>query len=455
MKRFLYVLLAVSTLLFLSCGKNGGNAGSSDSNEPSGPEETVVEPLVHPEGSVENDIVYAYVNAGEYSKFGMASFFTKSDVVKATADAHNWRGDKPAGIRVSWKGSGEFTVSISTPEGLWYEEQVSDTTYTFSDLIPGVHYTWSVSAAGNPVKNGEFTPTGNVRMVKVPCSWNYRDIGGWPGLNGKRIRYGWVYRGGSLNGKFVGVNGKPSLDPYDYTKYEVPDSMCTAISRIGIKAELDLRGDLDDLGLWGDEYDAHGATLRRCQFDGVDFMQIMTDMGQYHTLYRSSLVKDVAWIIGEVRSGKPVAFHCRSGADRTGALAILLEGLLGVGESDVQKDYELTTLSTEKMSRSTRYASKVIKGEADFFTRDKGIFSVEGETLHEKCYRYLNAHFSDVRINADDLDWFIKFMLGTENFTRPSWARNYEGNSLDVVYNINDGSASHFWTGEDEAQTAE
>ena len=48
-------------------------------------------------------------------------------------------------------------------------------------------------------------------------------------------------------------------------------------------------------------------------------------------------------VIGCLEKGKVVYFHCAGGADRTGTLAFLIEALLGVSESDLSKDYELTT----------------------------------------------------------------------------------------------------------------
>ena len=460
MKRFVSSLLIFSTLLFFACQKpieepQEPDDQNTEQTDPDGPvkepekepeKDPEPAPVVHPEGCIENDVVYAYVNAGTYEKFGQKSFFVSDANVKATAKAHNWKGDDPAGITVSWDGQAEYTVSISTPEGLWYEEKVSGGEYTFTNLIPGVRYTWKVTDGANEIKSGEFTPTGHVRMVDIPCTWNWRDMGGWQGLGGKRIAYGWIYRGGSLNGKFVGKNGKPSLDPYDHTKYEVPDSMKIALQRIGMKAELDLRGDLEDLGKWGDEYDAHGATMRWCQFEGWDFMQIMSDYGLYYPYDRSSLIQDVAWIIYEVRKGNPVGYHCRSGADRTGALGLLIGGLLGMSESDLQKEYELTTLSREKPQKKTKYATEAQSSSPLFFKSDQGIFSYPGANLQEKCYLYLNKCFEDVHINADDLDWFIKFMLGLDSYTHPEAAVNYSDNSLETVWSVNTGSGNHKYT---------
>ena len=41
----------------------------------------------------------------------------------------------------------------------------------------------------------------------------------------------------------------------------------------------------------------------------------------------------------------PILVHCWGGADRTGTLVFLLNGLLGVAPDDLYHDYELTSLS--------------------------------------------------------------------------------------------------------------
>lgn len=453
MKRVFYIFLTLA-FVFSACGKTpvektpddnqGQEQNDSTSNEePLPPAPPVAEPMYSPEGSIENDIVYAFMSYGPYEKFGAKSYFY-DPVVKATAELYKWKADDPKGITVTWDGDDtEYKVSISTPEGLWYEEDVTGNKYSFKNLIPGVTYSYTVTSQGTPVKDGSFTPTGQVRMVDIPCTWNYRDQGGWTGLQGKKVRYGQVYRGGCLNGIFNGKDG--SNDVYDRSKWECPDSMRTAIARIGIKAELDLRGDLDDLGLWGDEHSAHGNTLRGTWFEGVDFIQIMTDYGLYHPMQRSSLIKDMAWIIAELKKGNPVAYHCRSGADRTGALAILVLGVLGVSDGDLARDYELTSISTEKKEKKLKLASDAINTSPDIFRDKQGIRALEGDTLQEKIYRYLNQHFDDVHINADDLDWYIKFMLGLDSYEHPSWAKNYEDNALEKVWSIETGSGVHVW----------
>lgn len=433
---FLCVTMTISAMFFMACDRQDGSTETPS-------EETEPSPVVSPEGNIENDIVYAYMQCGPYEKFGAKTWF-KDPTVRATADVYNWKNDGPKGITVKWDTKTDVSVSLSTGnKTVWKDRAEASTSYTFTGLIPGVDYGYTVtSASGTVLKSGSFTPTGQVRMMKIPGSWNWRDIGGWSGLGGKPIRYGWIYRGGSLNGTFIGED--KTADVYDQAKYIWTEEAQKACDFLGIKAELDLRGDPEDLGMYGDEYDPHSGTLRHCQIEGAEFIHIMTDYGLYHCTERSSLIQDVAWTILQLKQGHPVAIHCKSGADRTGAVIGLIEGVLGVSESDLARDYELTSISTELQTRNVRYASEAASYRTPyFFSKKAGIFSLEGDSLHEQCYRYLNSYFDDVHINADDLDWFIGFMLDWKGFKRPSYAVNYENNSLDTVISITTGSGDH------------
>lgn len=69
---------------------------------------------------------------------------------------------------------------------------------------------------------------------------------------------------------------------------------------------------------------------------GVTLFNISGTSGN---LYADSIKQ----IIRLLYNGQAVYIHCMVGADRTGTLAFLLEALLGVSESDLSKDFELTS----------------------------------------------------------------------------------------------------------------
>ena len=59
----------------------------------------------------------------------------------------------------------------------------------------------------------------------------------------------------------------------------------------------------------------------------------------------------------------PIVFHCIHGRDRTGTLAFIINGLLGVSEEDLKKDFEMTFLSSEagnEISERISYYNKML-----------------------------------------------------------------------------------------------
>ena len=101
--------------------------------------------------------------------------------------------------------------------------------------------------------------------------------------------------------------------------------------------ELDLRGS-------GDIYDGYKA----CAFaeDGdIEYeMHAIKSYEQTFTQTRS----EVAPIFEILKNAdkKPVYYHCFGGADRTGTLGFLLNGVLGVSYTDLVIDFELTSYSS-------------------------------------------------------------------------------------------------------------
>lgn len=138
---------------------------------------------------------------------------------------------------------------------------------------------------------------------------NTRDLGGWQ-CDGGTIKYGKLVRGGETN----------------------PNDKDLMINEIGIKTEVRLfEKALQGLGhsVWG-----------------IDMIVNPTN-----TIIAYNLTDKVMWkailngILTSVVRDKPVYFHCGAGADRTGTAAIMLEAILGVSESDISKDFELTSFS--------------------------------------------------------------------------------------------------------------
>lgn len=89
-------------------------------------------------------------------------------------------------------------------------------------------------------------------------------------------------------------------------------------------------------------------------------------------------------VIDAVTHREPVYFHCTAGADRTGTLACVLEGLLGMSQSDIDKDYELTTFysgsGTDALARR--------RNEPEWKRLINAINAVSGNTFRDKCVHF-------------------------------------------------------------------
>lgn len=173
------------------------------------------------------------------------------------------------------------------------------------------------------------TPTTNhVRWCRVPYLRNVRDIGGWTGLRTER-----AYRGSFLF-RAPGKSGYSS-------------ETAKALKELGIRTDLDLRGiEERDKQTKSAMKDFSGVGLETLNRPIVAYMRSFTDEREQ---FRQALL-----VFADAKN-YPVYFHCKAGADRTGTLAFVLEGLCGTNETDLQIDYELTSVSGEYRPRNAKY----------------------------------------------------------------------------------------------------
>lgn len=232
------------------------------------------------------------------------------------------------------------------------------------ETVDGVTFYNEVPNALTPFatqnKAGTLTPLDQVRWIKSQTA-NMRDIGGWA-CDGGSVKYGLIYRSGELNSQDESL----------------------LIEELGINTECDLTA------------------------DGVPaFPGKMRYIG--HTSYAMySLANTEAWrvnlrgIFEAVRYGNPVVFHCSMGADRTGTLACILEGLLGVSQSDIDKDYEPTSFYALR-ARNGNYQG----GTADWAHLISQILALNGDTFRDKCVNFVVG----LGFTADEINAFRSAMI--------------------------------------------
>ena len=89
-------------------------------------------------------------------------------------------------------------------------------------------------------------------------------------------------------------------------------------------------------------------------------------------------------VIDAVTHREPVYFHCTAGADRTGTLACVLEGILGMSQSDIDKDYELTCFYSGTSSDNAARR----RNETDWVGLINAINAVTGDSFRDKCVHF-------------------------------------------------------------------
>ena len=206
-------------------------------------------------------------------------------------------------------------------------------------------------------KAGTLKPLDALRWIRTSdgaTAWNVRDLGGWP-CDGGAVKYGLLIRGGKLAAADRDV----------------------LVGDIGIQHDLDLRG--REGGGSDDEPDMTGSPL------GSDVWYTRTQQYAWYALTPVATWQAyLRCVIDAVTHREPVYFHCTAGADRTGTLACVLEGLLGMSQSDIDKDYELTTFYSGSGSDATARR----RNESDWKGLINAINAVSGDTFRDKCVRF-------------------------------------------------------------------
>lgn len=233
------------------------------------------------------------------------------DYVTSTSANH------PVGVDIVMKSAGTLKI-VDGYTGNSVSQPVSAGAITVYNCTPGAISTFALlDADGKLVQQGVIKPTGVCRMIHMLDVYNVRDLGGWA-CDGGTVKYGLLFRGGEVYG------------------YLSDDGRRQALDMLGILKEIDLRF-ADDLN--GRTESGFGTT--------VDMLWV--DMTWNDLTYQKSSGNIKAIfdpLFDYIIANKPTYFHCSAGADRTGVVAMLCEAILGVSQSDCDKDYEITSFYT-------------------------------------------------------------------------------------------------------------
>lgn len=187
-----------------------------------------------------------------------------------------------------------------------------------------------------PTDTSNRPPLDARRVIALEGGRNFRDLGGYQTLDGRRVKWGKLFRSGSM----------ARLTPADYER----------LSKLSIKSICDLRTiqertaepnkwcEVAGIAYWAREHSESFGELRRVMISGLStpemaraamiegYRQLPFEQAPAHRALFERLAA------GEV----PLVFNCAAGKDRAGTAAALILSALGVPREVVVEDYVLT-----------------------------------------------------------------------------------------------------------------
>ena len=235
---------------------------------------------------------------------------------------------------------------------------------TYYNEVPNVETPFSADSAAGTLK-----PLDPLRWINAGADSqgysfcpNMRDIGGWP-CDGGKVRYGLLFRCGQ-----PAIYARPVL-----------------VDQLHIQRELDLQGQ---------------DVTQTTSVMGTDIDYCRPPRYQWYTITDKTIWKEIlAFLFEGARYGRPTIFHCAAGADRTGTVACIVEALLGVSQSNIDKDYELTSFD---VVRKRTYASDNNAAGANWVGLINSINALPvGTTFRDKVINWVaSMGFTVDEINA-------------------------------------------------------
>lgn len=166
------------------------------------------------------------------------------------------------------------------------------------------------------------------RLVPLEGCFNFRDLGGYPTRDGRRVRWGRLFRSDALH--FM-----TEADAHHVRQ------------EIGIRAVVDLRSrfevEADGLGpLPGEPVSHHHVPLLEDE-ETREPRDAPWNLGERYFEVLRSATRPIGRALSVLaRTREPAVFHCAAGKDRTGVLAAVVLGVLGVDDAHIADDYAFT-----------------------------------------------------------------------------------------------------------------
>jgi protein-tyrosine phosphatase len=178
------------------------------------------------------------------------------------------------------------------------------------------------------------------RNLGFSATYNFRDVGGYTGLDGRKVRWRRLFRSDAL--------------------HRLGDADASEFAELGVRTVIDLRRPFE-IEKYGRITDRYGLDYRNVVLNHVDWEAVDHPVGVDHERWLADRYLNFAedgrdGLLGALRviadpALAPVIVHCMAGKDRTGTVCALTLSLLGVSDEDIASDYALTTTAMEPLTQ--------------------------------------------------------------------------------------------------------
>lgn len=392
MKKQLIILLILSSLV--ACSSNSNSQISSASNFSS---ETTSssEPISSSEPTEPIEITINPIQDGfkPHSEL-VRNYFLSLNYDYKDMDPHvNAKIDQGDNlpIEITWEAKNvpsnkqvEYIVMYTDGDKA-ITDVTSEQKYDLINYKLNTFYNVNVAArvdGGEPEGLAEYrfkTPDGYVRTVTIDGVNNFRDLG-----DGKKIKQGLIYRSSTLTNNTAIDEDHPA---------SITEKGKVQLSRLGINTRIDLRKP-EEIA----ESEENVTAFVRNYPLYYGGQNILTYVGGEFN--NPENIKSIFNDLGD-RGNYPLDIHCVRGTDRTGCIAYLIKGLMGVDEDMIYRDFLFSDFYN--IGSPVKLESIYYEANPNAVTRYVNVIKqTEGATLKDKIFNYLTSN--KVGVPADALN---------------------------------------------------
>lgn len=282
--------------------------------------------------------------------------------------------------KLSWSEVKPFEYSIvSVSDNINFQNAKKYVTYNhyinLSDLKMNTTYYYQIEGVDgkysvlSDIYN--FNVSDGARIMSIDGVENFRDIGSYQTtIENKKIKQNMIYRSGNADG--ITTLGKKQIKEL-----------------YNLKTELDLR----EKAYWTNQsYFGKDVQYKHVSNEqgGVYYIDRGVDLDQTGLATGGATIRDELLTFVD-SNNYPINFHCAIGRDRTGTLAMLLLGLLGVSEADICFDYVISLINGNAKAKDE---VQLLELYNNIYQTMQYIKNLTGQTKFDEAVKtYLTTNF--------------------------------------------------------------